>query len=88
MKKTTPGLILLLVTAFLRVQAAVVNPDKPLKGEWDLKLTKVWEINKAGDDVFGFPFSLTATDDGTLYVHDPANKTRPLPRAVKVLERS
>jgi hypothetical protein len=63
--------ILFLLIAFS--QAAVVNPDKPLKGEWDFKLKKIWEIDRAGDDVLGKPFSLTATGDDILYVYDAAN---------------
>ena len=60
-----------LLVAF--IQAPVVNPDKPLKGEWNFKIEKVWEIDRAGDDVLGKPFSLTATEDGILYVYDTAN---------------
>lgn len=71
MKKTKVAFILFLSFVFL--QAAVVNPDKPLKGEWDFKLEKVWEIDRAGDDVLGKPFSLTAAEDGILYVYDVAN---------------
>ena len=73
MKKMNLAFILFLLIAFL--QAAVVNPDKPLKGGWDFKLKKVWEIDRAGDDFLGRPFSLTATEDGTLYVYDTANHT-------------
>jgi hypothetical protein len=71
MKKMKLAFILFLLIASL--QAAVVNRDKPLKGEWDFKLKKVWEINRAGDDLLGMPFSLTATEDGILYVYDVAN---------------
>jgi hypothetical protein len=73
MKKTKLAFILLLSIAFF--QAAVVNRDKPRKGEWDFKLEKVWEIDRAGDDLLGRPFSLTATEDGILYVYDTANDT-------------
>lgn len=71
MKKTKMAFILFL--SFVFFQAAVVNPDKPRKGEWDFKLEKIWEIDRAGDDVLGKPFSLTAAEDGTLYIYDPAN---------------
>ena len=73
MKKMKLSFILFLSIAFL--QAAVVNPDRPRKGEWDFKLKKVWEIGRAGDDLLGRPFSLTATEDGILYVYDTANRT-------------
>lgn len=72
MKKMKLEFILFLSIAFF--QAAVVNPDKPLKGEWDFKIEKVWEIDRAGVDLLGMPFSLTATEDGILYVYDAANK--------------
>jgi hypothetical protein len=72
MKKMKLAFILFLLVALS--QAAVVNPDKPRKGEWDFKLKKVWEIDRAGDDLLGRPFSLTATEDGILYVHDAANR--------------
>ena len=62
---------LLLLVAFFQVP--VVNPDKPLRGEWDFKIKKVWEVDRAGDDVLGKPFSLTAAEDGILYVYDTAN---------------
>jgi len=73
MKKLRLALILFLSAAFF--QAAVVNPDRPRKGDWDFRLEKVWEIDKAGDDLLGRPFSLTATEDGFLYVFDTAHRT-------------
>jgi hypothetical protein len=47
-------LILLLFAAFL-MTAEVKNPDKPLKGEWDLKPEKVWELTDANGKVFTTP---------------------------------
>jgi hypothetical protein len=52
----------------------VVNPDRPLKGKWDLNLQIVWEIDRAGSDVFLQPDRLQAAEDGTLYVHDGMNR--------------
>jgi hypothetical protein len=52
----------------------VVNPDRPLKGEWDLGLQKVWEVDRAGSEVFLQPDRLQAAEDGTLYVHDEMNR--------------
>ena len=52
----------------------VVNKDRPLKGEWNLNLRKVWEIDRAGPEVFLEPDRLQAADDGTLYVHDEMNR--------------
>ncbi|MFC2156526.1 6-bladed beta-propeller [Acidobacteriota bacterium] len=72
MKKTMLGFTLFVLVVFLH--AACVNTVGPRKGEWDFKLKKVWEIDKAGDQVLGHPFSLTATEDGYLYVFDPTNR--------------
>ncbi|UCC40148.1 MAG: hypothetical protein JSV96_01435 [Candidatus Aminicenantes bacterium] len=72
MKTRKLVLIIFLLSFFFL--ANIQNPDKPLKGEWDFKLKKIWEIDRAGDDVFGRPFSLMATEDGILYVYDTANK--------------
>jgi hypothetical protein len=52
----------------------VVNPDRPLKGEWDFGLQKVWEIDRAGAEVFLQPDRLQAAEDGTLFVHDEMNR--------------
>jgi hypothetical protein len=52
----------------------VVNPDRPLKGEWDLDLQLVLEIERAGPEVFLQPDGLKAAEDGTLYVHDGMNR--------------
>ena len=71
MKNVRLELALFLLVAFF--QAPVVNPDRPLKGDWDFKLKKIWEVDRAGDDVLGKPFSLTAAEDGILYVYDTAN---------------
>jgi len=51
------------------------NRDKPAKGDWDLKMEKVWEIESAGEEVFGQPFSMIVSDEGMLYVFDPKNGT-------------
>ena len=51
----------------------VQNRDKPLQGEWDFRLEKVWEVDKAGPDVFGRPFTLTVAEDGRLYLFDAKN---------------
>ena len=50
--------------------AQTKNADKPLKGTWDFKPHKVWQIEKAGDDVFAHPFSLRISEKGTLYIYD------------------
>ncbi len=49
------------------------NRDKPIKGEWDFDPVKVWQIDRAGEDVFGHPFSLRISEQGRLYVYDVKN---------------
>jgi hypothetical protein len=55
------------------LMAEVKNRDRPSRGDWDFQLEKVWEIDKAGDNVFGHPFSLAVSDEGRLYVFDSKN---------------
>lgn len=69
-KVLCPNLLMVLsVLLFSDIQ----NRDKPLKGQWDFRLEKVWEVDKAGKDVFGLPFTLTAAEDGRLYIYDLKN---------------
>lgn len=53
----------------------VVNPDRPLKGDWNLDLQLVWEIDRAGSEVFLQPDRVLATDEGAVYIHDGMNRT-------------
>lgn len=46
------------------LSAGVKNPDKPLKGEWDFNLKKVWEINRANDEPFAMPGELMVIKNG------------------------
>jgi len=55
------------------LSAEVKNHDKPVKGEWDLNPVKVWQVDKAGGDVFGLPFTLWVSDLGSLYIFDMEN---------------
>jgi hypothetical protein len=52
----------------------VKNADKPIRGEWDFKPDKEWEIDTAGSDVFGIPANMQVSDEGCLYVYDKENK--------------
>ncbi|UCH92079.1 MAG: hypothetical protein JSV88_17510 [Candidatus Aminicenantes bacterium] len=47
----------------------VVNPDKPLKGVWDLKARKVWEITEIGGNPIVSPI-ITVSDDEIVYIYD------------------
>jgi len=64
---------ILLMSFALFLFSAIQNRDKPLQGEWDFRLEKVWQVDRAGEGVFGRPFTLTVAEDETLYVFDPKN---------------
>ncbi len=65
------GILLIVISPLL---SEVKNADKPLKGEWDFKLTKEWEIESTGAGVFGVPANMQVSDEGYLYVFDQENK--------------
>jgi hypothetical protein len=50
--------------------ADVENADKPLKGEWDFQLQKVWAIDNVNDAPFVRPSELRASQGEMLYFHD------------------
>lgn len=66
--------ILLILFPMVIIFLDVVNKDKPQHGEWDFKLEKVWKIDNAGDEVLGHPQGMLVSDDGILYLSDPANR--------------
>ena len=68
MKKVILGLVFLLF--FMCLKAAIQNPDIPVKGEWDFRLKKVWEVNRAGSEVIGSPMQVLVTENGHIVVHD------------------
>lgn len=71
MKKRLFILFVLVFSIFLHADKK--NRDKPTKGTWDFQLEKIWEIETAGEDVFGQPFALTVGENVTLYVFDLKN---------------
>lgn len=70
MRKILFLLLLLLITFLLTSE--VKNPDKPLKGNWDLKYKKVWEINEAGGEPFAQPV-IVVSEDEVCCVYDYKN---------------
>jgi len=67
------GILSCLFLTLSMLTAEVKNQDQPLKGKWDFKLKKVWEVNSAGDDVLAEPGALLISDEGTIYFHDAKN---------------
>ena len=72
LKKILFSVLLTALSVFLFPD--IRNRDKPVKGEWDFRLEKVWEVDKAGGEVFGLPFTLTVAEDERVYVYDPKNE--------------
>jgi hypothetical protein len=66
-------IFILVLTPFL-FSSVVENPEKPVKGDWDLKLTKEWAVDRAGEEVLAVPSQLRISEDGTLYFHDSKNE--------------
>lgn len=54
----------------LAVFADVRNADRPLKGEWDFRPQKVWEIDRANGAPLARPAELRAAQDETLVFRD------------------
>jgi hypothetical protein len=48
----------------------VTNPDKPLKGEWNFKYEKIWEIESYGDEPLGLVHKFFVHDNGDIYLFD------------------
>ena len=67
------GCLLIPFLVVIGLSADVENADKPKMGVWDFQLEKVWQIEKAGEDVFGRPFSLVVSDEGYVYIYDAGN---------------
>jgi hypothetical protein len=75
MKRLRLIIIVLLTASVLSIaDVKVNNPDKPVKGEWDFKLQKVWAVDSAGDAVFAEIRQLGVSDSGRVYLHDRKNK--------------
>ncbi len=55
------------------LSADVENPDKPRKGLWDFQLERIWQVDRAGEEVFGRPFSLSVSDEERVYIYDAGN---------------
>ena len=71
--KGSLALISLILLPIVTALPDVLNKDKPQRGEWDLRLKKVWEIDSAGDEVLGRPQAILASAEGLLYLSDSAN---------------
>ncbi len=66
-------LIFILFAINSLVFSLTLNPDRPKKGHWDLQMKKMWEIETAGNDVFGDIQEIDITPDGKVYILDAKN---------------
>lgn len=67
---TAVFLCLLLVPPF---SAEVKNRDRPEKGDWDFDPVEIWQVDEVGEDVFGLPFTIRASEEGKLFIYDAKN---------------
>jgi hypothetical protein len=68
MIKDTRLILILIISLFVfNLNAGVKNDNKPLKGQWDFQLQKMWEVGSAGDDVLVEARLIHVDDDGKVY---------------------
>jgi len=67
------GYLLIPFLVVIGLLADIENIDRPKKGVWNFQLKEVWRIEKAGEDVFGRPFSLSVSEEEHVYIYDAAN---------------
>jgi len=61
---------LLMITLSVTLFARVENSDKPLKGQWDFKMKKIWGVEKAGNIDIGEVQAICTAGDGRVYIAD------------------
>jgi hypothetical protein len=66
-KDTSLVLILIFSLSVFNLNAEVKNENKPLKGEWDFQLQKIWEVGSASDDILVEARQIQVDDDGKVY---------------------
>ncbi|MCP5052491.1 MAG: 6-bladed beta-propeller [bacterium] len=73
--KRLKGLIVVALVVMLAcpVWAQIKNPDKPLKGKWNLQLKKMWETETAGDQLIAVIQNIETGKDGRVYMLDTKN---------------
>lgn len=54
----------------LHVYSQVLNKDMPAKGEWDFQMSKIWEIEETGGNIFANIGTILSDDNETVYVSD------------------
>ena len=60
----------ILLSLIFSLYPEIVNPDKPLQGDWDLKAQKIWETSRYGKKPMAVPGLRCISEDGTICVYD------------------
>lgn len=63
--------LFLSLSLLAQVEITEINEDKPLKGEWDFRMVKLWEIEEIGGDVFARIGRILSDEQETIYAADP-----------------
>lgn len=63
------GIIVFIISSVL-LSGAVMNPDKPIKGQWGFKPQQVWEVFEANEDVIVSVSGIEVDDAGRVYALD------------------
>ncbi len=68
MTRNASLILIMIVSLFVfNLHAEVKNENKPLKGQWDFQLQKMWEVGNVGEDVLVEARVLQVDDDGKVY---------------------
>jgi len=63
-------LIVCLISLAIVLSARIINPDKPIKGNWDLGLKPLWQTDSAGERLIGEIQNLTILSEGQVAILD------------------
>jgi len=70
MKKHVIFFLILSFFLYFPLLSDVKNPDKPLKGDWDLRAERRWQISKYGKKNMAIANFGCIADGGTICLHD------------------
>ncbi len=70
MKQLILFMVMLAMISMISLTAQQGNKDQPQKGTWNFKMTKNWEAETAGDDLFGNLQNIRIGHDGRIYAVD------------------
>jgi hypothetical protein len=64
------GFLFLTLFSAPMFSAEIINSDRPVNGNWDFKMEKVWHIDGTIDDGFAQIRQISVADSGRVFVHD------------------